>query len=102
MAFYDDALLFKPEQILLPFLRHVIDRGIEVNFHTPNALNARFITPEIAACMVEAGFKTFYLGFESASVEWQKLTGSKVFSEELANCAFFFGVVRPAHPQRRA
>ena len=36
--------------------------------------------------MVKAGFKTFYLGFESKSLQWQKQTGAKVFSEELA-CA---------------
>ena len=34
--------------------------------------------------MMRAGFKTFYLGFESASKQWQKRTGSKVFSEELS------------------
>src|SRR5262245_9550738 len=44
IAFYDDALLFKPDQILLPFLRQVMQRGLEAYFHTPNALNARFIT----------------------------------------------------------
>ena len=33
--------------------------------------------------MVQAGFKTFYLGFESASDKWQKLTGGKVLSQEL-------------------
>jgi len=55
-----------------------------INLHSPNALNARFITREIARLMVRAGFKTFYLGFESASAKWQTQTGSKVFSEELA------------------
>ena len=34
--------------------------------------------------MVHAGFKTFYLGFESAAYEWQKKTGGKVYSSELA------------------
>ena len=53
------------------------------NFHSPNALNARFLTKEIAQLMVRAGFKTFYLGFESASTEWQNQTGSKVSSQEL-------------------
>ncbi len=33
--------------------------------------------------MVRAGFKTFYLGFESASRQWQEGTGGKVYSEEL-------------------
>ncbi len=83
IAFYDDALLFEAEKILVPFLREVLKRNIKVNFHSPNALNARFITSTLAELMVRAGFKTFYLGFESASSQWQQRTGSKVFSEEL-------------------
>jgi hypothetical protein len=84
IAFYDDALLFDAEQVLMPFLREILRRGIRVNLHTPNALNARFVTAELADLMVRAGFKTFYLGFESASRSWQQGTGGKVFSEELA------------------
>ncbi|GAF81975.1 unnamed protein product [marine sediment metagenome] len=83
-AFYDDALLYKAEDGLIPFLNEVINRRIEVNFHSPNALNARFITQPLAGLMIEAGFKTFYLGFESASKKWQEKTGAKVFSAELA------------------
>ena len=83
IAFYDDALLFEADKTLIPFLDEVLRRNLRVNFHTPNALNARFITAGLAEIMVRAGFRTFYLGFESASVQWQKLTGSKVFSEEL-------------------
>jgi tRNA A37 methylthiotransferase MiaB len=83
IAFYDDALLFEPGKVLMPFLNEVLKRNIRVDFHTPNALNARFITKQLAKLMVQAGFKTFYLGFESASKEWQKKTGSKVFSDEL-------------------
>jgi radical SAM superfamily enzyme YgiQ (UPF0313 family) len=84
IAFYDDALLFDAEKVLVPFLREVLRRGIHVNLHTPNALNARFLTADLAQLMVKAGFKTFYLGFESASRQWQEGTGGKVFSEELA------------------
>ena len=87
VAFYDDALLCDAEKVLAPFLHEVIGRGIRVNFHTPNALNARFVTTELADLMVRAGFKTFYLGFESASRLWQQGTGGKVFSEELAQSA---------------
>jgi radical SAM superfamily enzyme YgiQ (UPF0313 family) len=85
VAFYDDALLFKPDRILLPFLDAVLREDIRVAFHTPNALNARFITPEIARMMVRAGFKTFYLGLESSEYEWQRRTGGKVYSEEFAD-----------------
>ena len=85
IAFYDDALLFKPDRILLPFLDAVLREDIRLAFHTPNALNARFITPEIAQMMVRAGFKTFYLGLESSQYEWQRKTGGKVYSEEFAD-----------------
>jgi radical SAM superfamily enzyme YgiQ (UPF0313 family) len=84
IAFYDDALLFDAKNVLVPFLSEVLSRDIDVNFHSPNAINARFVTKEIAELMVRAGFRTFYLGFESISQKWQKQTGSKVFSEELA------------------
>ncbi len=110
IAFYDDALLFNAKDVLVPFLNEVTrmfnntrviasdpssvatakgeakqsDPETGVNFHSPNAINARFITKEIADLMVRAGFKTFYLGFESVSRKWQEQTGSKVFSEELA------------------
>jgi hypothetical protein len=87
VAFYDDALLYRPAEILKPFLKTVLCREIEVNFHTPNALNARFIDRELAQLMVRAGFKNFYLGFESATFAWQKKTGGKVYSAELARAA---------------
>ena len=87
IAFYDDALLFEAEKVFIPFLNEVVKRNIKVNFHSPNALNARFITSRLAELMVRAGFKTFYLGFESASSQWQKRTGSKVFSDELAQAS---------------
>ena len=84
IAFYDDALLYQSEQIISPFLQTVIDNRIDVNFHTPNAMHARFITSELAKLMVRAGFKTFYLGFESRSEAFHKETGSgKVVSDEL-------------------
>jgi radical SAM superfamily enzyme YgiQ (UPF0313 family) len=84
IAFYDDALAFQAEKILMPFLKEVLKRDIKVNLHSPNALNARFITPELAELMVKAGFKTFYLGLESVSLQWQRRTGSKVSPDELA------------------
>jgi len=84
VAFYDDALLHQPEQLLKPFLCAALRRGWHVNFHTPNALNARFISRDLAEIMVTSGFKNIYLGFESSAYGWQKKTGGKVYSEELA------------------
>ncbi len=34
--------------------------------------------------MVAAGFRKIYIGFESASADWQRQSGDKVASEELA------------------
>jgi hypothetical protein len=85
VAFYDDALLFNAERILIPFLECVLGEDFNLSFHTPNALNARFISPEIARLMVRAGFKTFFLGLESSAYSWQRKTGGKVYSEEFAD-----------------
>ena len=85
LAFYDDALLFRERNLLLPFLEEGEASGADIELHTPNALNARFITKEVASRMVTAGFGSFYLGFESSSYEWQRQTGSKVYSDELAS-----------------
>ncbi len=89
IAFYDDALLFQPERVFKPFLRAVLKNNLDVNFHSPNALNARFMTPELARLMIAAGFKSIYLGFESSAHSWQKKTGGKVYGDELARAVEF-------------
>jgi len=82
VAFYDDALLFQTAQTLEPFLNATMAHGLNPNFHTPNALNARFLTSDLAQLMVAAGFKSFYLGFESESREWHSKSGRKVHATE--------------------
>jgi pyruvate-formate lyase-activating enzyme len=84
VAFYDDALLFHADQALVPFLQAVIKKKFPVVFHTPNALNARFMTPELARLMVRAGFASFFFGLESYAPSWQHSTGGKVYPEEFA------------------
>lgn len=84
IAFYDDSLLYRADEIIKPFLQYVIDGKIKVDFHTPNALNARFITAELADLLVRAGFKSFYLGFESNAEAFQKQTGAKIFDDEFS------------------
>ncbi len=106
VAFYDDALLHRPQEALVPFLEYAISRvpcpslrghvtpgtscprrlghGTHIAFHTPNAINARLVTPDLAGLMVRAGFGKIYLGFESASTDWQQSTGGKVQPHELA------------------
>lgn len=84
VVFYDDALLHRADQGLMPFLAGVVQERLPLTFHTPNALNARFLTPELAEGMVRAGVSSFFLGFESRSYEWQRRTGGKVQDAEFA------------------
>jgi hypothetical protein len=110
IAFYDDALLYRADEALLPFLDAVsagIDKNRPVRFHTPNALNARFMTPELAQRMVEAGFASFFLGFESGALAWQAATGGKVSAGEFetevhylrgAGASTIFAYIISGHP----
>ncbi len=85
IAFYDDALLYRADQALIPFLKEIIRSDTQASFHTPNALNTRFMIPELARLCVTAGFKTFFFGLESATVSWQQATGGKVYPDEFAS-----------------
>lgn len=89
VAFYDDALLYRADETLLPLLDQVLERGWRIRFHTPNALHARFITAALAKRMVQAGFHTFYLGLESVSARWQERTGRKVTTDEFRQAAAY-------------
>lgn len=89
VVFYDDALLFHASEGVAPFLEALAHERLEISFHTPNALNARFLTRDLARLMVKSGVRSFFLGLESSSSEWQAATGGKIrsheFSEAVAN-----------------
>ncbi len=78
VVFYDDALLFDAPNHIIPILDEIIDRQLPVRFHTPNGLHARFIDSALARQMRQAGFKTLFLGLETADPQQQKLDGAKV------------------------
>ena len=75
-AFYDDALLVNAKEHALPLFDMLIKAKLDLHFHTPNGLLARFITAEVAQKMKLAGVKTIRLGLETASPKRhdQKLT----------------------------
>jgi hypothetical protein len=68
VAFYDDALLFRAEEHLLVILEELARCGRVFRFHTPNAVHARFITPEVATWLKRANFATLRLGVETTSL----------------------------------
>ncbi len=82
IAFYDDALLVKKEQHFLPLMEEIIGRGLNIRFHTPNALHIRQIDRETAYWLKQAGFTTLRLGLEVVQREWQRKTGAKVYTDE--------------------
>jgi len=86
-AFYDDALLYKAESHLVEILIRAVNSGLAVNFHTPNGLHARYITPEVARLLRRSGFVKPRLGIETASAARQRQTGGKVNTEEFLKAA---------------
>jgi len=80
VAFYDDALLVNSEKHIKPLLKEIIKRGINIRFHTPNAIHARYVDKELACLMKQAGFISLALGFETSKKDRRD---SKVNNEEL-------------------
>ena len=64
-------------------MKEVIKRGIQCNFHTPNALHIREIDEEVAQLLFRGGFKTIRLGFETSNESAQIETGGKVDNQNL-------------------
>lgn len=81
-AFYDDALLVDSENHALILFEAIIKEGIQVRFHTPNALHIREIDPKTAQLMYRAGFETIRLGLETAAFEKRNQLDRKVTENE--------------------
>lgn len=79
-AFYDDALLVRPQTWLLPLLHHILESRTRIRLHTPNALHVRHITPELARLLHRAGLCTVRLGLETA--DFSHRLDSKLTSRE--------------------
>ncbi len=82
ICFYDDALLVGFSKRLKPVLERVLRNDLEVNFHTPNGLHARFLTKEVAKLMKATGFKTIRLSLETVDKKRQVETGGKVSNDD--------------------
>lgn len=82
-AFYDDALLFQKDSILLPFLSRIKDLNVKLRFHTPNGLHVRYIDKSILEYLVQAGFETLRFGYESGQSHHQSAVSGKVDHSQL-------------------
>lgn len=77
-VFYDDALLVDAEKHAVPMLEGIINAGLKVRFHTPNAVHIREISRQTARLMFQAGFKTLRLGLETTSLDIRNELDKKV------------------------
>ncbi|MGD8386023.1 MAG: radical SAM protein [Desulfobacteraceae bacterium] len=66
VAFYDDALLVNADTHLNILLEKLLSRGLNVRFHTPNALHVRELTLDTARLLRQTGFRTIRLGLETS------------------------------------
>lgn len=79
-AFYDDALLVSSKSHLLPVLEMVVKKGLDLRFHTPNAIHITGIDREVAEIMYRSGFKTIRLGLESSNIQLHRNLDKKLSS----------------------
>lgn len=77
-VFYDDALLVDAEKHAVPMLEGIINAGLKVRFHTPNAVHIREISRQTARLMFQAGFKTLRLGLETTFLDIRNELDKKV------------------------
>lgn len=68
-AFYDDALLINPECWLWPVLDSIMDSGLDLRLHTPNAMHIRRLTKEVCLHLKQAGLHTVRLGLETTDFD---------------------------------
>jgi hypothetical protein len=87
-AFYDDALLVKPDDMFIPLAQELIRKKLPCRFHCPNGLHLREITEKTAALMFHAGFHTIRFGFETSDAKRQRDTGGKVKNHDLERAVF--------------
>ena len=79
---YDDAFLVDAERHAIPILEGVLQAGIRVRFHTPNAVHIRGINTRTARLMFEAGFTTLRLGLETTDFDHRGEIDKKVSEDE--------------------
>lgn len=82
-SFYDDALLFKPQNNFLPLGEDIIKLNQNINFHAPNGLHIKWIDKEVLKIMKKMGFKTLRFGYESGNSRYKDYTGFKTEREEI-------------------
>jgi radical SAM superfamily enzyme YgiQ (UPF0313 family) len=83
-AFYDDALFVNKKRHIVPILEGLLEQGLPLRFHTPNGLHAREIDVDLAQLLIQTGFQTIRLSFETANPDRLRDMSSKVTLDDLS------------------
>lgn len=86
---YDDAFLTDAKNHAIPILEGIIETGINVRFHTPNAIHIREISGQTADLIFKAGFQTIRLGLETTLFEKRSGLDHKVSEAEFNQAVLF-------------
>ncbi len=84
-AFYDDALLINAETHAGVLLEKLLNMGLDLRFHTPNAMHVKNITPEIARLLYQTGFRTIRLGLETLDMAFHRNFDHKMQEGDFEN-----------------
>jgi hypothetical protein len=87
-AFYDDALLLQARTHIAVLLERVISLGLNVGFHTPNALHVREITHDVARLLHVSGFRTIRLGLETSDMALHRNLDRKLSEGEFERAVY--------------
>jgi len=79
---YDDAFLVDADHHANPLLEKIMQSGLPLRFHTPNAVHIRGITARTARLMFQCGFKTLRLGLETTDFDHRHDLDRKVRQPE--------------------
>ncbi len=77
-AFYDDALLVDKERHAHILFEKTAASGLDISFHTPNAVHVRELDEKTCMLMKKAGFKSIRLGLETADFSGNRAMDAKV------------------------
>jgi radical SAM superfamily enzyme YgiQ (UPF0313 family) len=90
VAFYDDALLDRADEHIVPLLDALSGQCPGLSLHLPNGIHSRYMNREMAVLFRSAGVRTIRIGLETADERLQRSTGNKTGNEEYRAAVAFF------------
>ncbi len=90
VCFYDDALLVDFDTRLRPVLESVVAEGMDMVFHTPNAMHAGLVDAHVARLLFRACFRTLRISLETVDSTRQQKSGGKVVSADVKAAVGYF------------